>query len=89
MGAMPKSLGSPEQEALVTELVRLRQNAGRTQRDLADSLGVSPSWVAKVEIGERRLDVVEFYWWCEALGLDVARAFASTARLIRGARNRR
>jgi len=41
-----------------------------TQADLAKRLGVVPSWVAKVEIGERRLDVVEFTAIARALKMD-------------------
>lgn len=67
---MPKSLGTPEQQVLIHRLIEMRETAGQTQRALAATLRVSPSWVAKVETGERRLDVVEFLWWCQALNLD-------------------
>lgn len=69
---MPKSLGTPEQEILIRHLVELRMRSGATQRMLAQTLKVSPSWVAKVEIGERRLDLVEYLWWCQALGVNAA-----------------
>jgi len=78
---MPKSLGTPEQETLIRHLVGMRADAALTQRDLAAILGVTPSWVAKVEMGERRLDVVEFYWWCQAIGVNPA----DTAKAIVGA----
>lgn len=52
---------------LVARLRELRMCAGLTQRDLARILGVSPSWVAKVELGERRLDVMETVRMAEAI----------------------
>lgn len=39
-------------------------------RIIADRLGVSHSWVAKTENGERRLEIVDFVNLCLALGLD-------------------
>ena len=41
-----------------------------TMRDLAEKLGTPHSFVGKTEQGERRLDVVEFIQYCEALGVD-------------------
>ncbi len=58
----------------------MRNDSGMTQRDLAAILGVSHSWVAKVEMGERRLDVVEFCWWCQAVGVKPA----ETAKAVVG-----
>lgn len=41
-----------------------------SQRDLAAALGKPPSWIAKVEQGERRLDLIEFIAIAWALGVD-------------------
>jgi len=41
-----------------------------SQRDLAAALGKPPSWVAKVEQMERRLDFIEFIAVARALGLS-------------------
>jgi transcriptional regulator with XRE-family HTH domain len=41
-----------------------------TQQQLADRMKRPQSFVAKVEGGERRLDVVEFAEWTIALGAD-------------------
>jgi transcriptional regulator with XRE-family HTH domain len=46
----------------------MRKEAKLTQRQLADRLGREHSFVWRIEQGERRLDVVEFYWVCKALG---------------------
>ena len=47
-----------------------REEAGLSQRALAKKLGVHHSWVAKVELGERRLDVIEFIGLARALGKE-------------------
>lgn len=41
-----------------------------SMRDLAQKLGVTHSYIGKVEQQERRLDVVEFVEYCRALELD-------------------
>ena len=46
----------------------VRKPAGLTQRDLAARLGKPPSFVAKIETGERRLDFVEFVAIARELG---------------------
>jgi transcriptional regulator with XRE-family HTH domain len=67
---MQKSTHSPEYRALRTELVRLREAAGLSQRDLATRLDVPHSWIAKVEGGERRIDLVEFCWFVRSCKAD-------------------
>jgi type VI protein secretion system component VasF len=37
------------------------------------------SFVWRIEHGERRLDVVEFFWVCEALGFDAKAVYAELA----------
>mgnify|MGYP000235112993 CR=1 FL=1 len=51
-------------------LVEQRKNADMTQRQLAEKLETVHSLVGKVEKGERRLDVIEFYTYCNALNTD-------------------
>ena len=61
-----KSLRTPRHSLLMQELRNLRQTAGLTQTALAALLGRPQSYVAKVEGGERRMDVIEFVAWIEA-----------------------
>lgn len=79
---MRKSLHSPESMKLAAALAQMRADAGLTQRELARKLKTSPSTVAKVEIGERRLDLVEFCWWCQAIGLDPAKTAKTVVERI-------
>ena len=51
-------------------LIALRQQAGMTQRDLAEKIGRDQNFIWRIENGERRLDVVEFFRVCKALGAD-------------------
>lgn len=67
---MDKSTHTSEYLAAIKEVAKLRKSAGLTQRVLASRLGVSASWVAKVETGERRLDILEFYRVCVCCGRD-------------------
>jgi transcriptional regulator with XRE-family HTH domain len=53
-------------------LVEARKSRGLTQTEIARRLGKPPSYVAKYELGERRLDVLEFLDLCEAIGFDAS-----------------
>jgi transcriptional regulator with XRE-family HTH domain len=50
-----------------------RKDAGIVQQELADRLGKPQSFVAKVERGERRIDVIEFITIVKAIGRDPLR----------------
>lgn len=73
---MEKSTHSAGYAALRSELRDARESAGLSQRDLALKLDVPHSWIAKVESGERRIDVVEFCWLMTACDADPITAFA-------------
>lgn len=62
-----KTLRTPAHRKLVQELKKARRDAGLSQQQVADLLGVPQSYVAKIEIGERRIDVIEFLKFVEAL----------------------
>ncbi|MDA3874577.1 MAG: helix-turn-helix transcriptional regulator [Kiritimatiellae bacterium] len=67
---MKKTIHSREYQVVVEKLRALREAAGMTQRDLAAKLDREHSFVWRMEKGERRLDVVEFHYVCQALGAD-------------------
>ena len=77
---MKKSIHTSEYVALCEELRAARNGAGLSQRALAARLKVSPSWVAKVETGERRIDLVEFRWFLAACGGDAEAVFGRVGR---------
>jgi transcriptional regulator with XRE-family HTH domain len=51
-------------------LVAVRKDAGVTQRELARRLQRAHSYVSRIEMGDRRLDVPEMIQWCEVLRAD-------------------
>lgn len=59
----------PAQDRLRANLIHARREAGLTQRQLAERLGRPQSFVAKVELGDRRLDVVDLVLVARALGV--------------------
>ena len=73
---MKKSTHTPEYECVLKKLVEMRKTAGLTNRQMAAKLGRENSFVWRIEHGERRLDVVEFFWVCEALGQDAKTVYA-------------
>ena len=88
MEAMRKSIHTPEYAALCKELRTARAAAGLSQRDMAARLDVPHSWIAKVETGERRIDLVEFCRFVVACGGDPVSVFERVARLIPKSRAR-
>lgn len=70
---MSKSLGSPRHKALIALLVEKREAAGLTQAQLAEKLGEYQSFVARLESGQRRVDVVEFLELADLLGFSAAK----------------
>ena len=67
---MANTIRSKGQEALCQALVDARKNAGLGQDDLADRLKCHQSLVARLESGERRIDVVELVVLARAIGFD-------------------
>ncbi len=57
-------------EKIPAHLRQLRENAGLTQRDLADRLNKPQSWVARCETAARRVDVAEWVEWCFSCGVN-------------------
>jgi transcriptional regulator with XRE-family HTH domain len=67
---MRKTLHSPDYARLLALLKQARKDSGIVQQELADRLGKPQSFVAKVERGERRIDVIEFIAIAKAIGRD-------------------
>jgi len=67
---MPKSIHRESYKLLCSLLVARRKEAGLSQYDLARKLKRPQSFVAKIEVGERRIDVLEFLDITRALNAD-------------------
>ena len=63
---MKKTIHSEHAKIIAEKLVSIRKKAKLTQRDLAKRLKREHSFVAHCELGERRVDLAEFYWICKA-----------------------
>jgi len=63
---MKKTIHSEHAKIIADHLVSIRKKTGMTQRELAKKLKREHSFVAHYELGERRIDLAEFYWLCLA-----------------------
>jgi len=61
---------------VVTVITASRREANLTQEQLAARLGWHRSTIAKIEAGERRLDVAEFITIATALKIEPAALFS-------------
>jgi transcriptional regulator with XRE-family HTH domain len=68
--AANKSLRSKWHRAVVTVVAASRREANLTQEGLAAAIGWHRSKIAKIESGERRIDVPEFIKIAEALSIE-------------------
>ncbi len=75
---MAKTIRSSGHQALCDALIAARNAAGLTQQQLADKLCQHQSFVARVESGERRIDVVELIVLARAIGVDPAKLLSAT-----------
>ena len=67
---MSDSVSSEENKALTAWLKNKRKEKGHTMRTLSQLIGTPHSFVGKVENQERRLDIVEYVRYCNALDID-------------------
>ncbi|MHB1082713.1 MAG: helix-turn-helix domain-containing protein [Prosthecobacter sp.] len=69
---MNKPLHGKRSKIFCEHIRSLREKAGMTQRNLAEALGREHGMVARIELGERRVDIIEIFDVFEALGADPA-----------------
>lgn len=67
---MQKAVTSKKQKYLVKRLVEEREKAGLLQIELAKKLDCFQSRIARLESGDRRIDVIEYLEISEAIGFD-------------------
>lgn len=68
---MSRSVYTKEYEIFLRELRSAREESGLTQRDVAEILQRSQSFVAKCELGHNRVDVSQLVDFCRALGIPL------------------
>ena len=74
---MSKTLGTSRHRALIAFLTEKRHAAGMSQSDLAKALGEYQSFVARMESGQRRVDVIEYENLARILKFDVHEFFTT------------
>ena len=77
-----KTSRHPAYKRLLENLIAGRRAALCSQADLGKRLGKPQSYVAKVEGGERRLDVLEFAYWAMALQLEPGEVLSEIASAL-------
>lgn len=78
---MNKTLGSKQHKALIALLIEKREAAGLTQAGLAVKLGQYQSFIARMESGQRRVDVVEFLSLAAILKFDAKMVLTEIAKV--------
>ena len=71
MGALMKSTNTPEYISIIEKMVAARKMKGLSQAALAQALGKNQSYIAKIEVGERRLDIIELIEIGKIIGLKL------------------
>ena len=75
-------VGSSAYRAAIDAVINARVSCGVSQRELARRLGKHPSFVNKIELMERRLDVVEFVAIARALKIEPAVLFSQMQTVL-------
>lgn len=57
--------------AIAAELAQLRLQAGLSRQELAGRVGIKTADVDHSEAGQRHVDVVELFRWCQACGASL------------------
>jgi len=68
---MVKAIYSKEHRSLVERLRKARKEKGLDQSDVAKLLGVSQSFVSKMESGQRRIDIVQLKTFARIYGKNI------------------
>ena len=74
---MSKSVFTDANNAVIEVLIAARKAASLRQEDVAARLGKPQSFVSRIESGQRRVDVIEFYALAWAMNADAAKLYAS------------
>jgi len=67
-----KTIHSKRHKRLVEAIIAKRKGAGIRQVQLAKKLKRSQTWIARLESGERRIDVIELIELANAIGFDAS-----------------
>jgi transcriptional regulator with XRE-family HTH domain len=77
---MPRSIRSEGLLALGQAIVQIREAEGMSQRDFAAKIGYRQSFISKLELGLRRIDVVELVVLARAVGVPASELLAAVEK---------
>jgi len=69
-----KPIHHPLHRFLREMMITRRKELGLSQKSLENKLGVINSVIGKIETGDRRLDIIEFYEYSRALDMNHCKA---------------
>ena len=78
---MDKTLVTERHQRLIALIIEAREKSGMTQTELAEVLGEYQSFVARLESGQRRLDVIEFIRLAEILNFDANKVITEVRKI--------
>ncbi|WP_373357975.1 helix-turn-helix domain-containing protein [Acinetobacter lactucae] len=70
-----RSIHDPRYQDLIKRLIELRESRNVTQVELARRLNKPQSYVSKIEILERRIDIIELIDWLKVLNTNISDFF--------------
>lgn len=79
---MPSSVHTEANAVVVGVLIDARHNAGLKQDELAVLLGKPQSFVSRIETGQRRVDLLEFFAIARALKAEPRELFERIAERL-------
>jgi len=79
---MSKTVFTGAHVHLVDALVKARKRSRLTQAQLGARIGKTQGFISLIERSQRRVDVLEFYAICRALGVSPVKMFAAIARQL-------
>ncbi len=79
---MPASMHNPAADLLAQTVVELRAATGMNQRELAALLGREQNYVARIETGQRRVDLIEWIQILRVLGVNPEQEIARIVRQV-------
>lgn len=68
---LKKTIHAKEYHSVIAMVRELREQKHFTQKELADKIGSDQTFISKIEIGERRLDIIELKYICDALEINL------------------
>lgn len=79
---MVDSVWSSGYDAVIKAVVAMREEAGLTQRELAERIGREQSFIGRIETRQRRVDLIEFIWIARCCGFDGEKELAKVTKQV-------